>query len=77
MSDTPADRPVLVTVYADGPYVISGPVELRDGDGRRVKQVNKVALCRCGQSASKPYCDGSHQRVGFTDPGPTPEETPA
>ncbi len=71
MSSTPEQAgPVVVTVSPDGPYVVSGTVEIRNGDGVVVKTVNKTALCRCGHSENKPFCDGSHRRVGFTDPGP-------
>jgi CDGSH-type Zn-finger protein len=59
-----------ITVTADGPYVVDGHVEIRTEDGRLVGAARKVALCRCGQSADKPYCDGSHERTGFCDPGP-------
>jgi CDGSH-type Zn-finger protein len=69
-----AAAPVVVTVTADGPYVVSGPVEIRTADGRLAKAVNKAALCRCGHSENKPFCDGSHRRVGFTDPGPAAAE---
>ena len=67
---SPGTVPARLTVYADGPYVLTGEVEIRDGQGRLVKTLTKVALCRCGQSGTKPYCDGSHKRCGFTDPGP-------
>lgn len=61
---------VVVTVTENGPYLLSGPVEIRNQAGELVKSVSKTALCRCGHSANKPYCDGSHRRVDFVDPGP-------
>ena len=61
---------VVVTVTENGPYLVSGPVEIRNPAGELVKTVNKTALCRCGQSSNKPFCDGSHRAAGFTDPGP-------
>ena len=81
---TPARRtdgappaPTTVTVTLDGPYVISGQVEIRNEAGDLVRTARKVALCRCGQSGSKPYCDGTHVRVGFRDPGPVIPEAGA
>ncbi len=74
---TPAEPPnepltarATITVTADGPYVVDGHVEIRTEDGDLVRTARKVVLCRCGQSADKPYCDGSHERTGFCDPGP-------
>lgn len=49
-----------VTVYPDGPLVVRGDVEVRDLDGSVVECNRTVALCRCGRSALKPLCDGSH-----------------
>jgi CDGSH-type Zn-finger protein len=66
-AQTPA---VVVTVTVDGPYLLSGSTEIRNAEGELVKTVTKTALCRCGHSENKPFCDGSHRRVGFTDPGP-------
>jgi CDGSH-type Zn-finger protein len=77
MSSSPeetAATPVVVTVSADGPYLVSGPVEIRNPAGALVKSVDRAALCRCGNSGNKPFCDGSHRRVGFTDPGPAAAE---
>lgn len=60
--------PVTVTPRADGPLVIEGPVDLTRPDGT-VEAVDRLFLCRCGHSADKPRCDGSHQRSGFRAPG--------
>ena len=49
-----------VTVYPDGPLVLRGDVEVREVDGTVVSCGRTVALCRCGRSAVKPLCDGSH-----------------
>jgi CDGSH-type Zn-finger protein len=51
----------------NGPYLIAGDFEVRDGEDKALdsKQLQTVALCRCGQSANKPFCDGSHSRVNF------------
>lgn len=70
-ADTQAPTPVVITVTANGPNLIAGPVEIRNEAGELVRSVKRAALCRCGASESKPFCDGSHKRIGFTDPGPS------
>jgi CDGSH-type Zn-finger protein len=53
-----------VTVYPDGPLVLRGDVEVLQVDGTRVIESGRtVALCRCGRSAVKPLCDGSHRNA--------------
>lgn len=54
--------PASVTVYADGPLVVRGDVAITGADGEPVEAGRVVALCRCGRSAVKPLCDGSHKR---------------
>ena len=49
----------------DGPLKLSGALELVSGTGRTINRVTEAYLCRCGASANKPYCDGSHKRIGF------------
>ena len=56
---------VTITVRKNGPYLVSGAVELRDADGNVYPAKNTVALCRCGASTKKPFCDGTHPKVGF------------
>ena len=56
----------------NGPYVIEGRVVIKDADGNVIPPSGDkphIALCRCGHSESKPFCDGSHKKVGFVDPG--------
>jgi len=48
-----------------GPLLMTGNLTLRAGTGREAWQGTQVALCRCGASQNKPFCDGSHKRVGF------------
>ncbi|KAB8141218.1 hypothetical protein F8S13_20680 [Chloroflexia bacterium SDU3-3] len=55
-------------VTADGPLHMRGTISVRHEDGTALASDTRVALCRCGMSASKPFCDGSH-RQGFRDPG--------
>lgn len=57
--------PVSITPAPDGPLLVEGNLELTSGTGRTIHRVVKTALCRCGQSANKPYCDGTHRKVGF------------
>ena len=57
---------VTITVRKDGPYLVSGPVEVRDADGNVYPaKGTTVALCRCGASTKKPFCDGTHSKAGF------------
>jgi CDGSH-type Zn-finger protein len=59
-------------VNANGPYETTGPLTIVDPTGQEVQvpEGKHVFLCRCGQSADKPFCDGSHERVGFQADGP-------
>jgi Iron-binding zinc finger CDGSH type/Divergent 4Fe-4S mono-cluster len=50
----------------NGPLFIRGLVRIVDRDGRLVREDTRLALCRCGASENKPFCDGSHRRVDFT-----------
>ncbi|MFG1621969.1 CDGSH iron-sulfur domain-containing protein [Kribbella sp. NPDC049227] len=55
-----ADR-VTIRAYPDGPLLVRGPFELRDEDGEPIDPGRAtIALCRCGRSAIKPLCDGTH-----------------
>lgn len=60
---SPAEStPVRVTVCEDGPFLVRGPVEILDEQGRPVeRRRSTVALCRCGLSGRAPWCDGSHK----------------
>ncbi|MDO5625447.1 MAG: CDGSH iron-sulfur domain-containing protein [Pseudomonadota bacterium] len=49
----------------DGPLHVTGNLEIVSGTGRTVNRVTDAWLCRCGHSANKPYCDGTHTRIGF------------
>jgi CDGSH-type Zn-finger protein/truncated hemoglobin YjbI len=55
-----------IRVARDGPYLLTGPARVRDWLGEPVDITPQTALCRCGASAIKPFCDGSHERVGFS-----------
>ncbi len=56
---------VTITPSEDGPYLVSGPVKLTDIDGREIPHPDQMALCRCGHSNNKPFCDGTHLKIGF------------
>ncbi len=60
------DRENSLRVTRNGPLFIRGQLELTDPDGS-VRLETRLALCRCGASAHKPLCDGSHSRTGFHD----------
>jgi CDGSH-type Zn-finger protein/uncharacterized Fe-S cluster protein YjdI len=68
------DGRVTVTPTANGPLVVDGNLEICAGTGRTIDRVTSTALFRCGHSANKPFCDGSHERVGFQAPGPAVSE---
>ena len=61
-----SDPAVRVEVSANGPLLLNGRIRLVHGDGLTEERDGPTALCRCGASAKKPFCDGSHRRVGFT-----------
>ena len=65
--DPGADEPVVIKVRDNGPYKVTGPVVIVDADGNRfpVEEGRLVALCRCGASRTKPFCDRAHRDVGF------------
>jgi CDGSH-type Zn-finger protein len=59
---------VEIKTRANGPYRIRGPIKLIDADGNEfdlTDQGETIALCRCGKSTTKPFCDGSHKTNGF------------
>ena len=68
--DVEPDLPVAIGIVDDGPLFVSGGVVVERSDGTPLETRNRVTLCRCGQSAIKPLCDGSHERAGFRDPSP-------
>lgn len=61
---------VEIKVRDDGPYKITGPVRIVDADGTvldvKGEPGRPIVLCRCGQSADKPFCDGAHRTCGFS-----------
>ena len=65
----PRKDEVVITPYRDGPLLIRGPVRLVDVNGRTIESArDPVALCRCGRSRIRPFCDGSHTLVRVRAP---------
>ena len=58
---------VTIRVKPNGPYLVEGSVEIFDAGGNPVSIEGrpKIALCRCGASSNKPFCDGTHSQIGF------------
>lgn len=65
--DVEPELAIGVGVVADGPYFVTGGIPVQRSDGAPFETRNRVTLCRCGQSANKPLCDGSHKSSGFRD----------
>ncbi len=55
---------VTITIRENGPYVVEGEFKLVDAQGNEVP-ITKPKLCRCGGSMTKPFCDGTHSKIGF------------
>jgi CDGSH-type Zn-finger protein len=75
--------PTTITPKPNGPLIVAGPVRIIGVDGLEIPvpprkdgtPAQVVVLCRCGSSATKPFCDGSHRRIGFVSaatPSPAP-----
>lgn len=60
-----SDLPAQIAVIPDGPLWVSGSIDVQLSNGEPLEKRNRVTLCRCGQSANKPLCDGSHTEAGF------------
>jgi CDGSH-type Zn-finger protein len=65
---------VEIKARANGPYKITGRVTIVDAEGNEfvLPEGSAIALCRCGHSQTKPFCDKSHKRVGFVSDDPAP-----
>ena len=58
-----------ITPYRDGPLLVRGPFKLQDQDGNEIDPGREtVALCRCGKSRIRPFCDGTHKTIRFSAP---------
>jgi CDGSH-type Zn-finger protein len=65
---------VKITIRNNGPYVVEGDFTLVDAEGNEVP-LTKRALCRCGGSTMKPFCDGTHSKIGFQGANAAVEKT--
>ncbi len=71
-------EPATITPYRDGPLIVRGAFRLVDQDGAEIDPGRRtIALCRCGKSGIKPFCDGSHKRAGFSAPSAPSRPRPA
>jgi len=57
--------PLAIDPQVDGPLKVRGNMEIISGTGRVVARLETAVLCRCGGSGNKPFCDGTHARIGF------------
>jgi uncharacterized Fe-S cluster protein YjdI/CDGSH-type Zn-finger protein len=75
----PQERPQAETTVEprpNGPLFVRGNLRIVDPDGRLIREDTRVALCRCGASENKPFCDGSHRRIGFTTAATVADDGP-
>src|SRR5256886_10562069 len=78
------DSATTITPKPNGPLLVQGPVRILAPDGTELavpprkdgRPSEVVVLCRCGGSATKPFCDGTHKRIGFCDTSPPPPPPP-
>ncbi len=56
---------VTIDIIKNGPLIVKGEVQLKDSEGNAYPTEERMALCRCGASTTKPFCDGTHSRIGF------------
>ena len=77
-ADLPDGVGATITPYRDGPLIVRGDFRLVDQDGAEIDPGRRtVALCRCGKSGIKPFCDGTHKRSGFAAPSAPSRPRPA
>ena len=62
-----SDNAVKITIKPNGPLRVEGPITLINTDGKEIDLTGKpaISLCRCGASTNKPFCDGTHSKIGF------------
>ena len=70
--EAPAEH-TSITVTPGGPLYVRGLVQLQSADGTEILADTRLALCRCGQSHNKPFCDNSHLGIAFDDVGAVPD----
>jgi uncharacterized Fe-S cluster protein YjdI len=60
-----SDNMATIEPLKNGPVLVKGKLSLKSVDGEKVLEQDVIALCRCGASGKKPYCDGSHSKINF------------
>ena len=60
-------KPTNIRIMKDGPIVVEGQFKIIGSDNMELKPTRMTSFCRCGNSRSMPYCDGSHRKIGFKD----------
>jgi CDGSH-type Zn-finger protein len=66
-----------ITPYRDGPYLVRGDFVVQDQEGNELPLGRQtIALCRCGKSRMRPFCDGTHKLIGFEAPSAGEERWP-
>jgi uncharacterized Fe-S cluster protein YjdI len=68
----PVPEETRVETRPNGPLFVRGKVRIEEPSGRVLREDTRVALCRCGGSENKPFCDGTHRRIGFRSGPLTP-----
>ncbi len=63
------EGPLKVSPRKNGPNIINGNVEILSDSGKHIEQRAKLAMCRCGHSKNKPFCDGAHKEIDFEAEG--------
>ena len=61
------DKKPMVEVTCNGPYVVHNFSVIWNSNGKSIETQQTMALCRCGKSSNKPFCDGTHDSCGFRD----------
>ena len=64
-ADIDDNETLTIKIAKNGPILCTSPLTVRSADGATTHAASKAALCRCGQSTNKPFCDGTHGKVGF------------
>ena len=67
MDEMETKSTVKMKVLPNGPILVEGDFVITGADGKELPKTGKAAICRCGHSSKKPFCDGSHVKAGFKD----------
>jgi len=68
MTSAGGSKKPKITVTKNGPYIVNDVEDLKNSQGEALPTQPEMALCRCGASENKPFCDGGHRFCGFDDP---------